>query len=77
MAGVVFDPKFSQIEEEVNRRLGELSARIQPPLLTKAELPTRGSLRLAICTDEAGGEVLVFRDSSDVWRRVTDRAVVS
>jgi hypothetical protein len=40
-----------------------------------ADVPVK--TRIAFVTNEAGGYVLAFRDASDVWRRVTDRAVCS
>lgn len=46
---------------------------------TKAQIAVLAGRRkgsLAYCTDEAGGEVLVFYDGTN-WRRVTDRAIMS
>jgi hypothetical protein len=46
------------------------------PVCTVATVPHLDDKRLFLCTDEAGGAVLIFNDGS-FWRRVTDRAVVS
>lgn len=54
-----------------------LAADNKPARLLKANLPTDDSIRLAIVTDETGGEVLAFFTSANQWRRVTDRAVVA
>ena len=62
---------------QFNGVLARIAADMRPPYLPKAQLPTDGSIRLAIVTDEAGGEVLAFFDSAGAWRRVTDRATVS
>jgi len=45
---------------------------------TVATLPSgAGKTTIVLVTDEAGGEVLAFNDSTGAWRRLTDRAVVS
>lgn len=66
-----------QLQASFNNALIQIEIDMLPPYLRKAALPTDGSRRLAIVTDEAGGEVLAFFDSAGAWRRVTDRAVVS
>lgn len=66
-----------QIQAQINNALNRISLDTKPKRLALAELPTDDSIRLAIVTNEAGGEVLAFLDSALVWRRVTDRAIVS
>jgi hypothetical protein len=66
-----------QLENSINAAIQSVQQAIKPPYIAKANLPTSGSIRLAIVTDEAGGEVLAFFDSTGAWRRATDRAVVS
>lgn len=66
-----------QLQTQFNDMLGRIRADLKPKYLAKANLPRDGSERLAIVTDEAGGEVLAFFTSALEWRRVTDRAVVS
>lgn len=65
------------LSAELNSLLTRIEADMKPPYYAKASLPTDGSIRTAIVTDEAGGEVMAFFTSSNQWRRVTDRAVVS
>lgn len=60
-----------------NGTFARVEADMKPKHLPKAQLPLDGSERLAIVTDESGGEVLAFFDSAGIWRRVTDRATVS
>lgn len=70
-------PPWAQaLEAELNAALVKVARAINPPFFTVAQLPTNGSIRLAIATDEAGGAVLVFFDGTN-WRRVTDRAIAS
>jgi hypothetical protein len=66
-----------QLQASFNSVFQRIYLDMRPPFLTVATLPTDGSIRLAIVTDEAGGEVLAFLDSAGAWRRVTDRNVVS
>ncbi len=66
-----------QLENSLNAALARLELAIKPPYLLKGQLPTSDAIRLAIVTDEVGGEVLAFRDSAGAWRRVSDRSVVS
>jgi hypothetical protein len=68
---------LQQLQTDINRALAEIRALIAPPQLAKAKLPTDGSIRLAIVTDEVGGEVLAYFTSAKTWKRVTDAAVVS
>lgn len=68
------DPLLSA---ELNLLLARIEADMQTPYYAKASLPTDGSVRTAIVTDEVGGEVLAFFTSAGQWLRVTDRAVVS
>jgi hypothetical protein len=66
-----------QLQAAFNSTLTRIEVDMRPKYLALAELPTDGSERLAIVTDEAGGEVLAFLDTAGAWRRCTDRAVVS
>lgn len=66
-----------QLQVSFNSAFARISLDMSPPRLAKAALPTDDSIRLAIVTDEVGGEVLAFLDSAGAWRRVTDRNVVS
>jgi hypothetical protein len=66
-----------QLENSINAALQSVQMAIKPPRIAKANLPTSDSIRLAIVTDEVGGEVLAFLDSAGAWRRATDRAIVS
>jgi hypothetical protein len=66
-----------QLENSINAALQRVQQAIKPPRYTVATLPTNDSIRLAIVTDEVGGETLAFLDSAGAWRRVQDRAVVS
>jgi len=55
--------------------------RLQSPpvaIYTVANLPTNAKAgTLVVVSDEAGGEVLAWKDTAGDWRRVTDRSVVS
>lgn len=53
-------------------------AGFQPRVLSKSLLPAAslGAGVIIYCTDESGGAVPIFSDGT-VWRRMTDRAVVS
>lgn len=73
----VINPADPMLAVELNSILSRIEADMKPQYLTKANLPTDGSIRTAIVTDEVGGEVLAFFTSTNQWRRVTDRAVVS
>lgn len=66
-----------QMQAQFNGVLARIDSDMRPKFLLKTQLPMDGSLRLAIVTDEVGGEVLAFLDSAGAWRRVTDRAVVA
>ncbi len=66
-----------QLENSLNAALTRLELAIKPPYFVKAALPVSDAIRVAIVTDEVGGEVLAFRDSAGAWRRVTDRAIVT
>lgn len=70
-------PWAQQMQAAFNGVLARIEADMRPKYRVLAELPADGSERLAIVTDEAGGEVLAFFDGAGVWRRSTDRAVVS
>lgn len=66
-----------QMQAQFNDVLNRIPADLKPKFYTVAALPRDGSERLAIVTNEVGGEVLAFFTSASEWRRVTDRAVVS
>lgn len=66
-----------QLQAAFNDVLTRIEADMKPRRIAVAQLPTDGSERIAIVTDEVGGEVLAFFDSAGAWRRSTDRAVVS
>lgn len=67
-----------QLQADLNKIFALLSAADnRPPRYVKANLPKDDSIRLAIVTDEVGGETLAFFTSTNVWKRVTDNAVVS
>lgn len=66
-----------QLQVSLNSVLNRVEADMKPKRLRKADLPTDGSERIAIVIDEIGGEVLASFDSTGIWRRATDRAVVS
>ena len=70
-------PWALQMQAQFNDVLGRIERDAKPKYLLKADLPTDGSIRLAIVTDEVSGEVLAFLDSANAWRRATDRLVVS
>jgi hypothetical protein len=71
-------PPWAQaLQADLNNILLRIRADMRPKYIAKANLPTDGSERLAIVTDEAGGEVLAFFTTATEWRRVTDRAIVS
>ncbi len=69
------DNNLQRFATDLNALLARVQIDIMPPYLTVSQLPTDGSKRLAIVTDETGGEVLAFFTSALEWRRVTDRAV--
>ncbi len=66
-----------QMQVQFNDVLARIGHDAKPKYFSKTDLPTDGSIRLAIVTNEVGGEVLAFLDSVGAWRRVTDRTVVS
>jgi hypothetical protein len=60
----------------VNNELAKIDRDIRGKPYAKADLPTDGSLLIALVSDETGGATVAFFDGTD-WRRVQDRAVVS
>lgn len=71
-------PVWAQrLQAQLSNVLRRIATDMRPKLRAKATLPADGSERLAIVTDEAGGEVLAYLGSDGQWRRVTDNAVVS
>jgi hypothetical protein len=70
-------PWAQRLAVGMNDILARIGLNEKPKRFLKADLPTDDSIRLAIVTNEVGGEVLAFFDSAGAWRRVTDRAVVS
>lgn len=69
-------PWAQRLQADFNRVFSQIESDRRTPRLAKADLPEDGSQTLAIVLDEVGGAVLAFFDGT-VWRRVTDRAVVS
>ena len=71
-----FQNFFDDLEEKLNANL--LGSVVQLPSYTVATVPTASSFVAGIIfvTDETGGAVPAFSDGT-VWRRVTDRAVIS
>lgn len=69
-------PWAQRLQADFNRVFAQIEGDLRTPALAKANLPTDGSKTLAIVLDEAGGAVLAFYDGA-VWRRVTDRAIVT
>lgn len=62
--------------KDINDALTRFSNDTFRKAIAKADLPTDGSMLWAICSDETGGQTLVYYDGTD-WLRVLDGAVVS
>lgn len=69
-------PWAQRLQADFNRVFSQVESDQRTPMFAKANLPADGSKTLAIVSDEAGGVVLAFYDGA-VWRRATDRAIVS
>lgn len=69
-------PWAQRLQADFNRVFAQIEGDLRTPTLSKANLPTDGTRTLAMVPDEAGGAVLAFYDGA-VWRRVTDRAIVT
>lgn len=69
-------PWAQRLQADFNRVFSQIESDRRTPRFAKADLPEDGSQTLAIVLDEVGGVVLAFFDGT-VWRRVTDRALVS
>ncbi len=71
-------PWAQRLEAEFNALFLRIARDTKPRRFTVVDLPRDGSETVAIVTNESGGIVLAFYDeSTDEWRRVTDRALVS
>jgi len=66
---------FAKVAGALNRWPGSEAIKTKAELALMTAAQYRG--KTAICTDEAGGEVPVWQDQAGVWRRCTDRAIVS
>lgn len=76
-AGADATPAVQRLAGDVSRAFSLLDANSKARRFAKAALPTDDSVRVAIVTDDVGGEVLAFFTSAGEWRRSTDRALVS
>jgi hypothetical protein len=69
-------PTQNMKSSDINNELAKIDRDIRGKSYLKADLPTDGSLLIAVCSDEAGGATGVFFDGTQ-WRRFQDLAVVS
>ena len=69
-------PDKNPTGKDINDALTRFSNDTFRKTITKANLPTDGSLAWAVCSDETGGQTLVYWNGS-TWRRTIDGAEVS